>query len=97
MTNENQTKKFFIYARKSTDSEDRQIRSIADQLADNPAKTVKRLREKMGISQEKLARLADVSNNTIINIEAGKQGNLTIETLKKIAKALNAPIEDLIK
>jgi transcriptional regulator with XRE-family HTH domain len=63
----------------------------------NIAKTVKRLREKMGISQEKLARLADVSNNTIINIEAGKQGNPTIETLKKIAKALNAPIEDLIK
>ena len=34
MTNENQTKKFFIYARKSTDSEDRQIRSIADKLAE---------------------------------------------------------------
>jgi len=34
MTNENQTKKFFIYARKSTDSEDRQVRSIADQLAE---------------------------------------------------------------
>ena len=35
MTNENnQTKKFFIFARKSTDSEDRQIRSIADQLAE---------------------------------------------------------------
>jgi len=51
----------------------------------------------MGISQEKLARLADVSNNTIINIEVGKQNNLTIETLRKIAKALNVPIEDLIK
>jgi transcriptional regulator with XRE-family HTH domain len=63
----------------------------------NIAKTVKRLRGKMGISQEKLARLADVSNNTIINIEAGKQSNPTIETLKKIAKALNTPIEDLIK
>ena len=63
----------------------------------NIAKTVKRLREKMSISQEKLARLADVSNNTIINIEAGKQDNPTIETLKKIAKALNAPIENLIK
>ena len=34
MINKNQTKKFFIYARKSTDSEDRQIRSIADQLAE---------------------------------------------------------------
>jgi len=63
----------------------------------NIAKTVKRLREKMSISQEKLARLADVSNNTIINIEAGKQDNPIIETLKKIAKALNTPIEDLIK
>ncbi|NMC98864.1 MAG: anaerobic benzoate catabolism transcriptional regulator [Bacteroidetes bacterium ADurb.Bin041] len=70
---------------------------MAESSKNNIAKTVKRLREKMGISQEKLARLADVSNNTIINIEAGKQGNPTIETLKKIAKALNAPIEDLIK
>ena len=70
---------------------------MAESSKNNLAKTVKRLREKMGISQEKLARLADVSNNTIINIEAGKQGNPTIETLKKIAKALNSPIEDLIK
>ena len=51
----------------------------------------------MGLSQEKLARLADVSNNTIFNIETGKQDNPTVETLKKIAKALNTPIEDLIK
>jgi len=58
---------------------------------------IKRIREKLGLSQEKLARLANVSNNTIINIEAGKQGNPTIETLKKIAKALNTPIESLIK
>jgi len=70
---------------------------MAESSKNNIAKTVKRLREKMRISQEKLARLADVSNNTIINIEAGKQGNPTIETLKKIAKALNTPIEDLIK
>ena len=34
MTNENQTKKFFIYARKSTDSEDRQVRSIQNQIAE---------------------------------------------------------------
>lgn len=48
---------------------------------------IKRLREKLGLSQEKLARLADVSNNTIINIEAGKQQNPTVDTIKKIAKA----------
>jgi len=54
------------------------------------------LREKAGLSQEKLARLADVSNNTIINTEAGKQDNPTIDTLKKVAKALSVPIENLI-
>ena len=70
---------------------------MAESSKNNISKTVQRLREKMGISQEKLACLADVSNNTIINIEAGKQGNPTIETLKKITKALNTPIEDLIK
>ena len=58
---------------------------------------IKKLREKLGLSQEKLARLADVSNNTIINIEAGKQQNPTVDTIKKIAKASNVPIEDLIK
>ena len=70
---------------------------MAESSKNNIAKTVKRLREKTGLSQEKLARLADVSNNTIINIEAGKQDNPTIETLKKIAKAFTMPIEDLIK
>lgn len=70
---------------------------MAESSKNNIAKTVKRLREKAGLSQEKLARLADVSNNTLINIEAGKQDNPTIETLKKIANALNTPIEDLIK
>jgi DNA-binding XRE family transcriptional regulator len=55
------------------------------------------MREKMGLSQEKLARIADVSNNTIINIEAGKQQNPTVDTIKKIAKALNMSIEDLIR
>lgn len=63
----------------------------------NLGKKVRQLREKLDLSQEKFARLADVSNNTIINIEAGKQDNPTIETLKKIAKALNVSVEELIK
>ena len=70
---------------------------MSESSKNNIAKTVKRLREKTGLSQEKLARLADVSNNTIINIEAGKQNNHTIETLKKMAKALEVGVDDLIK
>jgi len=63
----------------------------------NLPKIVKKLREEKGLSQEKLARLADVSNNTIVNIEAGKQLNPTIETLMRITKALDVSVEDLIK
>ena len=57
---------------------------------------MKQLREKIELSQEKLARLADGSNNTIIDIEAGKQDNPTIDTPKKVAKALNVSVEELI-
>ena len=69
---------------------------MAESSKTSLAKKVKQLREKLGLSQEKLARLADVSNNTIINIEAGKQDNPTIDTLKKVAKALDTTVEDLI-
>lgn len=53
------------------------------------------MRETKGLSQEKLARLADVANNTIIKIEGGKNQNPTLDTLKKIAKALEISIDDL--
>lgn len=69
---------------------------MAESSKTNLARKVKQLREKLGLSQEKLARLADVSNNTIINIEAGKQNNPTIDTLKKVAKALNIAVGELI-
>lgn len=58
---------------------------------------IRKLREKRGLSQEKLARLADVANNTIIKIESGENQNPTLETLQKIAKALDISIDDLVK
>ena len=60
------------------------------------SKVVANLRKKRRLSQEKLARLADVSNNTIINIEGGKNQNPTMVTLKKIAKALDISVEELL-
>ncbi len=59
------------------------------------ARNLKKLRERKGLSQEKLARMADVANNTIIKIEAGKNQNPTLDTLKKIAKALDVSIDEL--
>ena len=63
----------------------------------NISKNIKRLRESKGLSQEKLARIADVANNTIIKIESGKNDNPTLDTLKKIAKALDISVDELIQ
>ncbi len=62
----------------------------------NLANNIMRLRKQKGLSQEKLARLSDVANNTIIKMETGKNDNPTLETLRKVAKALGVLIEDLI-
>ena len=62
----------------------------------NRSKTLRKLREQKGFTQEKLARLADISNNTVIRIEAGKNQNPTLETLKRLAKALDISVDDLI-
>jgi len=59
------------------------------------ARNLKKLREKKGLSQDRLAKLADVANNTIIKIEQGENTNPTLATLKKIAKALGVSLDDL--
>lgn len=62
----------------------------------NLAKNITRLRKAKGLSQEKLARLADVANNTLIKMESGENQNPTLDTLKKVAKALEVSVDELI-
>jgi putative transcriptional regulator len=57
---------------------------------------VEKLRKQKGFSQEWLARLADVANNTIIKMESGENKNPTLETLRKVAKALDVSVDELI-
>lgn len=61
------------------------------------SKNLKKLREKKGFSQDRLAKIADVANNTVIKIEQGDNKNPTLETLKKLANALGVSLDDLIK
>mgnify|MGYP005852696557 FL=1 len=61
------------------------------------AENLKKLRAKKGLSLEKIARLADLSLNTIVKVENGVNKNPTIETLTKIAKSLDVGVDDLIK
>ena len=61
------------------------------------AENIKKYRNKMNVSQDRLSKLADITYNTIIKIESGANTNPTIETLAKIAKALGVGVDDLIK
>lgn len=61
------------------------------------AENLKKFRGKKGLSLEKIARLADLSLNTIVKVENGVNQNPTIETLTKIAKALEIGVDELIK
>jgi transcriptional regulator with XRE-family HTH domain len=60
------------------------------------AKNLKRLRRQKKLSQEKLARLVDISYNTISKIEAGKAKNPTFETLSKLADVFSISIDELV-
>ena len=61
------------------------------------AENSKKLRAKKGLSLEKIARLADLSLNTVVKVENGVNTNPTIETRTKIAKVLEVGVDDLIK
>jgi transcriptional regulator with XRE-family HTH domain len=60
-------------------------------------KSVRRYRQGKNMSQEALARAADLSLPTIVKIESGETPNPGIDTVKKIANSLNVPVDDLIK
>ncbi len=58
--------------------------------------TIRRLREKKGLSQEQLAFEADLHRAYIGQIERGEK-NIGLINLEKIAKALRVSLETLIK
>ncbi len=61
------------------------------------SKNIKRLRKEKKISQDRLSKLADISLNTVVKLELEQSPNPTLDTLKKIAKAFDITIDDLIK
>ena len=66
-------------------------------MSNKISENLKKLRNTKDYSLEKVARLADLSLNTIVKVENGVNQNPTIETLTKIAKALEVGVDDLIK
>ena len=60
-------------------------------------RNIKKVRLAQNISQDTLSKRANVAFHTIAKIEAGATPNPTIDTVKKVADALNVSIDDLMK
>ena len=56
---------------------------------------IRKIREDRGLSQEKLAALADLHRAYVGQIERGEK-NIGLKNLEKIAKALGVNIKDLL-
>jgi len=61
------------------------------------ARNIKKYRNKLGISQDKLSKLANVTLHTLTKIESGATADPRIETVNKIAIALRVSLDDLMK
>lgn len=61
------------------------------------SKNIRLHRKEKGFSQDRLSKEAGVAYNTIVKIESGENPNPTVDTLERIAKALNVSIEKLFK
>ena len=58
---------------------------------------LKKIRKEKNIGIRELDKISDVSHTIIINIESGKSKNPTINTVKKLAKALDVSIDELVE
>ncbi len=60
-------------------------------------KNIKKYRAKLGLTQEDLARKAEVRYTTLTKIESDVIKNPSVYIVEKIAKALKVTIEELLK
>ena len=61
------------------------------------SENIRRYRKKLKLTQEGLARKVDISYSTIIKLETGVISDPRMETLKKLAIALNVSIDELVR
>ncbi|MGH9957397.1 MAG: helix-turn-helix domain-containing protein [Pyrinomonadaceae bacterium] len=57
---------------------------------------IKNLREESGLTQRQLARKAGVDQGGLSKIERGLKANLTLEMLRRLARALGCSAADLL-
>jgi transcriptional regulator with XRE-family HTH domain len=60
-------------------------------------KNLRKIRQQKGLSQGKLARLTNISLNTLTKIESDFTKRPAIQTVVKLARTLSVSLEDLVK
>lgn len=60
------------------------------------ASNIKKLRKQHTLSQEQLAKKADITYSTLIKIESGNNKNPTLETLTKLAGVFKISLDELV-
>ena len=60
-------------------------------------RVLKALREDRGLSQVDLAKKASVGRTYIVKLESGDKKNPSLDILKKLAKALDVPVTELLE
>ena len=58
--------------------------------------TIRRLRGETGLTQAQLAKRAKVTQGYIAQLEMGMKKNPSLDTLKRLAKALGVPVTELL-
>ena len=61
------------------------------------SKNIKKMRAKLGLIQDDLAKKVDIKYTTLTKVESGAVNKPSVQTMAKIAKALGVSIEDLLK
>lgn len=60
------------------------------------AQNIKKLRKKHKLSQEELAKKAEITYSTLIKIESGANKNPTLGTIQRIADAFGISLDGLV-
>ena len=61
------------------------------------SQNIKRIRAKQGLTQDDLARKANIKYSTLTKIEGGVVTKPSVQTIAKIAQSLGVSMEELIK
>jgi len=61
------------------------------------SENIKKMRAKLGLTQDDLTKKADIKYTTLMKVEGGTVNKPSVQTMDKIAKALGVSIEELIK